>query len=366
MPFLAVLLIFSLLNIRHNRRWLLVIFGVFGMALHTHYALLALLPITVGFLLKNKIKLKKRDLKLGLIVLAVFLLPLIIFDLRHNFTNARAALDLIAFNKVGFNKTQGLETKSLLLGRTLDRLIYVPGNHDLAQEIILCDQAVRSKPLLPVGLIIILALLILFRIIRKYASNKLFFLLVLSFFSYGLIWFVYPGKMSEYYLLPLFPITYLTLAWAFKIGMEKARPIIRGILAGGVVLLIIYNTWSVMDIKNSFGLKKKQQIITWIANQVGESSYSVDSLGTCHRFEGYRYLFEAFYKSPETSYMDSYFSWLYPSQTPLKPGERKVIFWEKFSDVDEKAQKRWLLELSQNSQERILANFGKIEVLIRK
>jgi len=354
MPFLAVLLLFSLLKIRRNRRWLLVVIGVFGMALHTHYALLALLPITVVFLLKNKIKLKGRNIKLSLIVLAVFLLPLIVFDLRHNFTNTRAALNLITFTKVSFNKAQGLGTKSLLLRQTLDRLIYVPGQHDLAQEIVLCDQAFRSKPLLPVSLLSILAFIILSQTIKKSASKKLFFLLVLSFASYGFIWFVYPGKMSEYYLLPLFPIAYLTLAWAFETAMKKARPIIKGILAGGVVLLVIYNTWSVMDMKNSFGLKKKEQLIAWTAKQIGESNYSLNSLGTCHKFEGYRYLFEAFYKAPETSYMDSYFSWLYPSQTPLRPGERKVILWEEFGNVDEKAQKR------------TLTSFGEIEVLVRK
>ena len=365
MLFLAVLLIFSLLNIRHNRRWLLVVIGVFGMAFHTHYALLALLPVTIGFLLKEKIKVSRLELKRGMLILAIFLLPLIVFDLRHNFTNTRAGLNLITFTNVSFNRTQDLGTGSLLLRQTLDRLIYVPGQHDLAQEIVWCDQAVRSKPLLPVSLLIILAFIILSQTIKKSSSKKLFFLLVFSFISFGLIWFVYPGKMSEYYLLPLFPITYLTLAWAFETGMEKAKPIIKGILAGGVVLLVIYNTWSVIDMKNSFGLKKKEQLIAWTANQVGESSYSLESLGTCHTFEGYRYLFEAYYKIPASSYMDSYFSWLYPEEE--REGEqieKEVIVWNDLGEADETAREIWQEEQTK-AADNIIASFGEIKVLIK-
>ena len=57
------------------------------------------------------------------------------------------------------------------------------------------------------------------------------------------------------------------------------------------------------------------EVLKFSKSYLAGQSYSLEALGECSRFGGYRYLFEYFVSKPKSSYMDSYFGWLYPQKT---------------------------------------------------
>lgn len=367
LPLLSVLLILSLIKLKKNQRWLLVIFAVFGLALHTHYALFALLPVALLSFYKFKLKFSQKYLKWGIVVFIFFLSPLILFDVRHDFVNLKALSKLASFERVNFLQTKNLPQKALLLTQTLDRLVYIPGRHDLAQEIVLCPKSLRSFPLPGIGLIIFLALFYLVKKVKKSQEKKLLVMILFSTGSFFFFWFAYPGAMAEYYLLPLFPLFLLTLAWFVEEIILSQKGLLKGVALGFAILFVSYNTWSAMDMKNSFGLEKKKELIDWVEKEAAGYSYNLDSLGTCHRFEGYRYLFEIYYKPPVSSYMDPYFDWLYPPEEKQKALPQKNVYLYADLKTTSGAEKmEWLQVLGDPVGKTSLASFGEIRVLIKE
>jgi len=365
-PLLTILLMLALLKVKNNPRWWLVIFLVFGLAFHTHYSLFALLPVAIYFLWKNKIKLGNPWFKGGLLIFFFCLLPLIVFDLRHNFTNARALGKIVSKPEIGRASYEAVPKTELFLN-TLSRAIYVPGPHDLAREIVSCATLKRSLPYYPLGLILILGLFFLSLSTKGFKEKALLQLLLGSFLSFTIFLLIYPRVWAEYYFLPLLPLSFLVLAWIFEKLMVKMSFYPRMIIAAGLLGLMIYNTISVVWMTNSFGLDVKRQLIGWSAKQIGDDQYSLDSVGSCYKFEGYRYLFTAFFKPPITSYVDPYFSWLYPDiKNTNFSSQRNVVIWNSLNDTGVKEDKEWNQWLTMAAKKRIIANFGAMKVLIKQ
>lgn len=103
MPFFALLSIYSIWKVwrEHKFNWLIVLGITFAFVLQSHYLGLLLAPtlllfwiLTARDLRTNRIFLKKS--LWGLLIFAVLMSPLLIFDLRHNFMNAKAIYALVA------------------------------------------------------------------------------------------------------------------------------------------------------------------------------------------------------------------------------------------------------------------------------
>lgn len=308
-PFLISLWLWTLPKINKNPRWWLMIAAIFGLAFHTHYSLLVLIPATLIYLKKFAIRFKFDIWLKSLVVFGLFLLPIAVFDLRHGFVNVKALLNLFKFSKNW--DLNLLISKIQLLAGFLARSIYVPGNHDLAKEISLCADMTKSSPFWLVGLLVLISWLVLNIIFKRKLAKKYLFLLNWTFLFFVFLWFLYPKNVAEYYLLPLLPLIYLCLALVAEF-LIKARRWFFWPIAVFVAIFVTYNTLSVLDMKHSFGLSQKRQLINWVGSHLGKESYGLEAIGNCYKFEGYRFLFAKYYKAPVVSYMDNSFSWLYP------------------------------------------------------
>ncbi len=364
-PLSVTLLVLALLKVKKDLRWWLVILAVFGLAFHVHYSIFALLPLTIYYLCKNKIKVNNRWFKFSLVIFIFCLLPLTIFDLRHNFTNVRALTRLDTITRQS-NQQFNLVSKTRLFINTLDRIIYVPGQHDLAKEIVSCPSAVRTFPSYPIGIVIILGVILLIFSTKSNQEKQLSLILSGGFLSFGIFSLVYLGEISEYYFLALMPLAFLVLAWGFENLVAKVPWWVKIFCGGMLLVMVLYNTISVMRMTNSFGLAAKRQMINWVAGQVGNDPYTLDSVGACYKFEGYRYLFTAFFKPPIASYVDPYFAWLYPDvkDTSLS-SQKNVVIWNSLNDTGVKESKEWDQWLTMAAKERIIANFRAMKVLVK-
>lgn len=338
-PLLSLLLLLALIKTRQQPRWWLVVFGVFGLAFHTHYSLFLLLPPLIHVIKKFGSKINGKVLLRGGVVLALCVLPLGLFEVRHEFAQTKALIEF-----TGFKNTPGpdlLERNGSFL-QTLNRFIYVPGNHDLAEEISLCKNIIPSEPLYPVGIFVVVAILVLPLLAQNRQEKLMAYFIVSSFLVGYAAWLLFPKPVSEYYLLPLVPLGFLSLAWVGEWLMSHGSRWVAWGLGATVLGALIYNTYSTVNLEHSFGLKKKREMIEWVGSQVGNQTYSLDSQTGCYRFEGYRYLFAHYFKPPAASFMDPYFTWLYaPNEQPQSEADANVkIVSQLLKDDQEWEEKR--------------------------
>jgi len=92
-----------------------------------------------------------------------------------------------------------------------------------------------------------------------------------------------------------------------------------------MVLFFGLNLATLMTAGNSYSYNSKLAIIDFSKKYVGSDNYSLEALGDCPRFEGWRYLFEYHMGKPVHSYMDSYYDWLYYSKGVSEEPEKIIL-----------------------------------------
>ena len=103
--------------------------------------------------------------------------------------------------------------------------------------------------------------------------------------------------------------------------------------------------------------------IKYTMQESGDRDFSLDSLSTCWKFNGYRYLFAVFGREPVKSYVDPNFAYLYGT-TPVaeKHPETVVAFIvHDFAPETDDFYARYALLKSHEVKSAI---FGNIEVII--
>ncbi len=127
----------------------------------------------------------------------------------------------------------------------------------------------------------------------------------------SLSYLLYPGRLDEYFLLGLFP---LLLFIPGIIWNKYASPALI-FIACSIGIVSLFTAY------NPYGLATKKQIISQVMSNIGGSPYDLSEKGECHQYEGWRYLFATYGRTPERSDIDSVFGWLYPKEihdTPVK------------------------------------------------
>jgi 4-amino-4-deoxy-L-arabinose transferase-like glycosyltransferase len=292
-------------NQKNNWIWLGV---VFGMALHTHYSVFALLPVTIGVVL-FQIQKSRRNIKNASIAIGVFVLfasPLLLFEVRHDWVQARNLYSYITLpdTNVEFEPP----TVSLVLGRiqhTLDRMLWIGINKDMAFEYGRCIQQSDSIPYLPFSLVFVcLSIWLWYKHPQYRWFVYVYFGTIVSFvfFLYG-----FGGRLPEYYLQPVIILTLLLIALSLAKIVEKHSVV--GITLG-VLALSVWGVQS-MTMVNHLGLSTKIRLFELVQVEIGNAPYHLDAVGECFTYEGYRFLAEYAGSKPSSSYMDPYFSWLY-------------------------------------------------------
>lgn len=302
LPLLGILGFYSLIKIYLGQiNWLLLLAVLTGVSLHTHISFL-IFPLLAGLIMiKKKLRPKQKTVIFSLLIFFIFLLPLILFELRHNF------IQVVGLTNYLFNlKGAGFSLSLLLpLIKFISRAVFLPTN-DLANELSLCPDVIKSFSWFVASGLLIFFGFLLVRFRRNLLKIKpLLLIFSLLLISFGLVSFLIKGAVSEYYFNSLLPV--LAVVLALIINSSRQRLVYLGFF----LYLLILSANS-LKLINSYGLSKKINLIAKAALIIGQEPYQLDAEPGCRSYEGYHYLFSYYFKPPVKSYMDSYFDWLYP------------------------------------------------------
>lgn len=370
-PILALLTyLFLYQNLKTKKPTHLILLGlILLIASQNEGSSLSLLGLTfVAWLIyRFKIPAKKLQLIIGLFIIAH--LPLLFFDLRHNFFLFKSFTNFLT-TRHGIAAHFDLMTLSnalMIFPKTLSRFLFISGPKNIADQILPCKDLIDLRSSIPIYTLGFAALVLLFFIfvgflgVRKnnYGVKIIilhFFIMLVGIFIYN---FFLTGYFFEWILVIFFPAFALITAYFLTrtFGNKNLR---TALTLAFMVIFIFFNTKALLETKDNFGLGAKIDATRLAARTVGDRSFYLDSLGSCYA-QGYNYLFWRFGKTPTYSFGDSMFAGsLYPQPSRPRPKIGVVMvnpsknesldFWGKYN----------LYKSKTINNEKI----GQIEVLI--
>ena len=282
---LSGLIFISLLKLKSgSKKLIFVIAACLGMGFSVHPTMAALFLIVAIIMLFSKFKLDFKHYSLSALIILLFLSPLLLFDLRHNFLNFTGILKV--FSAGGF---------------TLDSLFYKIGTNWQAL-ITSLESLFLTKN---IGGLAVLA--VFFFTIRKQKQFdfKIKWFLIWLGIPFILLSF-YPLNVPEYYFLLSFPIFLVFFAhWLYKIF--KSRKLVLG---GLLLVLAISNLAQLASYDYLVSMKHKKDAVKFVAKSSGEENFNVNYWTNPGQKNGFDYLFWYYGKMPDES---------------LKKGNRFVI-----------------------------------------
>lgn len=363
-PLISLMVLLSLVKIvkgKTNYVFLLTASLIIGISADPSNLVFLVLSLIVWKIYKLPIN------KLVLSALALIILslsPLIIFDLRHNFANSRPFFDFWqkGNNNLGFSIEKFAES-SLIFPQAFTRLIYKFGDNEIAKQYSYCESFIQEKyQSIPIIFTVTSTAILLAFIIWSKKSKvsygwKLTALLIVLYYCgiqiYGTF---FRADIFEHYLTGLFTLFLLIFAKIISILPKPLWLIALSIFA-------FTNLYKLSQAQNSHGLAYKKSAIKFVIENIESRDFSLESLSTCWRMSGYRYLFTAFAKEPVKSYVDPSLSYLYGNtQVASKHPDTVVVFvTHDFVKETEAFYKKYALF---KSHERISNMFGNIEIII--
>jgi len=361
-PLLALLVLFCLKKIiegSHKFIYLLAVSLAFG--IHADPSNLIFLALTAIVWVFYKIPIRKSTIFAVLIVILSFA-PIIVFDLTHNFANTKPLVKYLSQGRAHrANNPQGFFENSMFFPKVFSRLIYPFTDNEIAKNYSYCQKYVNEKfvsiPFVFVAGASILLLVFVITSFKKTIGYRLLALLIIIYFA-GIQFFgtVFKSDIFEHYITGLFPI-FLIIFAIYVVKLPKKLWIV--ILA----IFVSANLYKILKVQNSLGLKYKRQAIEYTINQVGNKEFSLESLSSCWKYQGYRYLFAAFGQEPIKSYVDPNLAYLYDPTRVSKTHPKIVVSLVTHDFVDE--TKSFYKSYAKFKAHEIQSNtFGNIEVII--
>lgn len=306
---LIVLLMFvSLIMVKKSHWWWLLFTALVGIIFNTDLAPFPLVLIGVVYFIKGKYWLNRKLVLSCILVFLLFYWPLMVFDFHHNFSNL-TVLSRYSQQAAQSGAKFDPEDKFLSFLDTMGRYWYLAPERSNADELnISCNlERTSSSPWFSViSITLFVSFIALSFKSRKGAYKLLGYFLIVSFVFY----LTYTGGSFEYYLIGF--TTLFTFVPAILISHldKKLKPIFLILLVS--ILVIGFNT--IINTSDKFGLGPKKRLIEKAMEKVGTSNFSIEDLGVCHTYEGWRYLFKAYGKIPTKSFTDKHLAWMYPEE----------------------------------------------------
>ena len=367
--FLMIIILYSITMIHKGKNKFLILLSVaIGIALQSHLQSVIILPIIMLYLFLYRKKYSGKNLLLFLLILLIFQLPLILFEIRHNFINTKAVTNLL-FSFLGFfNQAQSIsifERVSLFLN-FIGRSIFIKGPVDYYTENGQCLSLLSSKGKTSIlAIILVLASFIFYfyqQIVKKNnALQDRHLILSITIITLVSI-LIYKGPVFEYYYLFFLPVLYLLISWVVVYLIQSKVKFIISLI---ILVIVVNNIIIFLNAKMSYSFQDKLEAINYSKNYVDNDNFALEALGDCGRFGGYRYLFEYFGKIPGSSYMDPYFSWIYgDKKTDKFP---RSIYFSLIDNREVENLPKWQSQKETLEKSVIQERqFGKIHVLVVK
>lgn len=264
------------------------------------------------------------NLKFTLIALSILLIgfftPLFLFDIRHQWQNFGGASRLFQTAAGHQFELNHLFSGLMLLPKTLSRF-WFSAQTNLIELYSYCSQYALARQNIAWGLLIpaIGAITWFMFKVRNLGLNLLLGAYVVGVTLFGVLGF----SLFDHYLTGLLPIFALITA----VIIRRLPKILSWLLLG---IFIWANLLQISRVSNPYGLKFKQELVSWVNQQLQGQPYNLESVSKCHRENGLRYLFELSGNPPQQSFMDPNFSWLYPPLIQHKP-EKILTITDKLS-----------------------------------
>lgn len=296
-PLISAISFYGLLRyLEGSRKWLIATAVVVGFGLSSTFSNFAVFLFLLLAIIFYKHRL--RDILSFIGVIAAIHIPLVFFDLRHDFWTLRALWEFLS-NRAGETVPvmERIMATAVQFGQTLGKALVIASPLNVSDETAICYQGISHYQ--PSIWTIILAVLILAWFLWRKRLWLFLILAIINIFSLVL----FRADPQERHWLPFLPL-FFVLAGAF---FTKYR-----IALLFVPILIVINLYSLLGSYASYGLPNKIAVVKAIISQTQEKKFSLEVQGNCHRW-GYRYLFSQFDHEPAASYLDDSFSWMYSS-----------------------------------------------------
>jgi len=323
---ISLVVIYGLYKIaKGNEKFTYLLGATLAFAIQTDLSNLIFIALAAIVWFIYKIPIRKSTIFAALIVTLSFT-PIVVFDLTHSFANTKPAIE---YFKKGLshpaNNPQGFVGNTLFFPRVFSRLIYPSGSDQVATNYSYCpDLAFGKLKNVPVLLVIITSTIViafLARSIRAPFQFKVMSLLVILYYA-GIQLFgtVFKSDIFEHYISGLFGIFLLILAFFIAKLPKKIWLIV-------LAVFVFFNLQKLFSAQNNMGLTYKRQAIEYSMQAVGNRDFSLDSLSTCWKYGGYRYLFAVYGREPVKSYVDPNLAYLYgPIEVAFQHPQTVVAF----------------------------------------
>lgn len=361
------LIVIYLLNkiIRGNQKFIYPLALFLGLIIHADLSYYVFLILTALTWIIFKLPVRRVTfIALGIIVLSF--LPLVVFDIRHDFANTKPILTFLrqGKNTPGFD-SQKFINNSLIFPQTFTRLIYPFGDNEISKQYSYCRTYIQEKLqfipwYLTLASFITLVSFIFWNFKKGTKSGNstriLGLLTVLYFLGVQIYGTIFRADIFEHYITGIFAVFLLIFAKIVSSFPKKTWLVV-------LALFITFNLLKLSQVKNSMGLSYKKQAIEYTMNQVGNEPFSLDSLSTCWKWNGYRYLFAVYGREPVKSYVDPNFAYLYGTTSVAAKHPQTVVTFvvHDFIEETDEFYKRYALFKSHEIKSAI---FGNIEVVI--
>ncbi|MCL4389961.1 MAG: glycosyltransferase family 39 protein [Patescibacteria group bacterium] len=316
-PILSLLTIWFVWEVHQKRlKFVIPLALELVLAFHAHGTGMALLIFTALAWIFFRLPVRSRWVAAGVGIFLLFQLPLVFFDVRHDWQNTRALASYLTTSKGGTvpltarvgNVAQGFVSAG-------SRLVYFPAK-DLAieQTLGLAPQYAALKGQAPLWASAFFAVALLAAFFLPQARMML---LLVGSTLVGLL--IYKEKIPEYFFSP----TFVPLFFIFALFLKRiARPLT-------VLFLIIFfclNLNNLLTVKHTFGYPTRLAAVQEAIAQVGNKPFVLEAkcAGFCQLY-GFRYLFTYLHHEPVASYVDSTFLWLYQDRLPKVAPQKKVL-----------------------------------------
>lgn len=244
---------YCLLKLKEDPRFLPYLALILGSAFHTHISLLFFFPIFFVYLLwQRNIKLSLRYYLLFFLIIAVFVSPLFLFELRHN---------LFLTSKLFDFTTQ-------YVGQDQSYLRHLINVLRIAFEVF---SGLLFRQLNKFVALFMIAVLLYFFV--KLKENFYYQLGGLIFFVTIFILSLYQGHIPDYYYFHLSPLFFLVIA-DFLVFLARFRWL-KLPVGFFIVFFILHNLTAIQAAVNPYNLFIKNQAIRYLKSQVGEKKVKV-------------------------------------------------------------------------------------------
>lgn len=293
----VLLTIFFLYQVLKKEKYLIFLLALLGIGFHLHFSALLFFLLSLVVLFFYRPKFSQKTLFLSGLVFLLTVSPLIVFDLRHNFHNSRQLINFFLFPETKFSPTG---VKFLPIGRMIWEGIFSFFLY------------VWPKALARIFLILIWLSLPVIWFVEKNKRKILaiFFLAILLIFVF---YSLYPGHVTEYYLMPLVPIAVLLVAYCLSLFFSFPKRVAMVGLSLFLLVFLAFNLNLWWRYEKPMSLADKKAAVRFIIRDAGGKPFRISLTCALGYDTGYRYLFWYYKANISTNLKDKIYTIVAPS-----------------------------------------------------